>query len=118
MEVVAGIVVRTRAGVGAVEADHIAVLIFNPDAAIEAPHAGNLGMNVEDPGADRSQEFAAHIAEYVMLLIEARGIEEHHLHEAGGIVSEVLVETQGLGQTGDGSERSLEEAFLACILGS
>ncbi len=42
-------------------------------------------MHVEDPGPNRSQEFAAHVAEYVVLLIEARGIEEHHLHEAGGL---------------------------------
>src|ERR1019366_8398030 len=79
VEVVAGIVFRLGPGVGAVEADNVAVLIFNPNATVEAAHAGNLGMHVEHPSADRSEEFAAHVAEYIVLLIEPGGIEEHHL---------------------------------------
>src|SRR5690554_4106960 len=60
VEVVAGIVFRARSGVGSVEADDVAVLVFDPHTAIKAAHAGNLGMDVKDPGANRTQEFAAH----------------------------------------------------------
>ena len=69
-------------------------------------------MHVEHPGPHRSQEFAAHIAEHVVLLIESRRIEEHHLHEAGRVIREVLVESEGLGQSRDGSHRALEPALL------
>ena len=98
-------------GVGAVEADYVAILVLDPDAAIEPAHAGYLGVHVEDPGADRAQKLRPHKAEDVVLVVKARGVEEHHLHEAGGGVGEPL-QPQRLGQPGDGPKRTLEEAVL------
>ena len=56
VEVVFGGILIGGTGVGAVEADDVAVLVLDPDAAVEAAHAGDLGMHVEDPGADRCPE--------------------------------------------------------------
>ena len=47
-------------------------------------------MHVEDPGAHRAEKLAAHIAEDVVLLVEARGVQKHHLHEAGRRVGELV----------------------------
>ena len=68
-------------------------------------------MHIEDPGAHRAQKLPAHKAEDVVLLVEAGGVEEHHLHEAGGGIGELL-QAQRLGQPGDGRKRALEEAVL------
>ena len=79
---------------------------------IEAAHAGDLGMHVVDPGAHRAQKLPAHIAEDIVLVIEALGVEEHHLREAERIVGEMRVQPQRLGQPGDGGQRTLEETVL------
>ena len=65
MEVIAGL---GRAGVGAIEADDVEVLVFDPDAAEEASLAG-LGRrgDVKHQAADFAQEFAANVVELVVL---------------------------------------------------
>ena len=68
-------------------------------------------MNVEDPGPHRTQKLPPHIAEDVVLRVEARWIQEHHLHEAVGIVGDFL-QPQRLAQSGHGRKRALEEAML------
>src|ERR1700722_2809671 len=68
--------------VRSIEANNVAALIFDPDVAIETADAVPQGMNFEDRGANGAEKFAADIAEGVVLLIEAAGIDEHHVHEA------------------------------------
>ncbi len=109
-----GILVGGR-GKGAVEANDVGILILDPDTAIEPPHARNLGVNVENPGAHRTQELPPHVAEYVMLLVKSRGVEKHHFGETERIVGELRVQSQGLGQAGNGGERSLEEALFGLL---
>ena len=46
-----------------------------------------------------------------MLLVESGGVDEHHLHEAGGGISELL-QPQHFGEPGNGRKRSFEEAAL------
>jgi hypothetical protein len=58
--------------VGAVEADNIAVLIFDPDAAEEAAHAFDFWDARRRPRCEPSRETPAHIAEHVVVLVEAR----------------------------------------------
>jgi hypothetical protein len=112
VEVLLVVVFALALGVGAVEADHVAVLIFNPHTAIEAAIALDLGMHVELPGAHAAQELAANVAENIMLLIEPDRIEEHHLREAVGVVS-FLIQMQRLADAGKGASRALEEAVAA-----
>ena len=111
VEVVLRGILGGGAGVGAVETNYVATLILYPNAAIETAHAVDLGMHVEDPGADRPQKLPAHIAEGIVLLVKAAGIDEHHLHEAGSGIGEFL-QPQQLGEPGDGCKRTLEEAVL------
>src|SRR5215831_12736423 len=111
VEVVLGRIFAGRVRVSAVEAHNVANLIFNPDASIEAALAVDLGMHIEDPGANGSKKLAAHIAEFIMLRVEARRIDEHHLHEAVRIIGK-LFEPQSLGQTRDRRERTLEPSTL------
>ena len=73
------------AGVTAVEAHDVVILILDPDASLEAAFAGFfLGGDVEHQAAHFAQEFAAHVIELVVLLIEAVGVNKNHLQKAVG----------------------------------
>src|SRR6202163_3293294 len=75
------------AAVSAIEAHHVVVLILNPDASEEAPFAGLFtGGYVEHQAAHFSEKFAAHVIEFIVLLIEAIGVDEDHLQKAVGKV--------------------------------
>ena len=79
MEVPAGMAAAT---VSAVEADHVEVLILDPDTAQKAPLAGFWQRsNVEHQAAYFTQEFAPHIVKFVMLLVESAGVDKDHLQE-------------------------------------
>ena len=96
VEVAGAVVVLVATGVGAVEADDVPALVFNPDTAGKAAAAGSrLGVHVEYQRAHCAQEVAADIAEVIMLLVERDRIQEHHLHKAGGDV----LHLERLGQT-------------------
>ena len=111
VEVILGRVLGSGPGVGAVEADNIAFLILDPDAAVEPAHAGYLGVHVVNPSTDRAKELAAHKAEDIVLVVEAAGVQEHHLHEAGGRIGKPL-QPERFCKTGNGLERTLEETVL------
>ena len=71
------------AAVGAVKADNVVVLIFDPHAAKEPAFAGLLlRRDVEHQSAHFAEEFAAHIIELLVLLIEAICVDKDHLQEA------------------------------------
>src|ERR1700688_3128122 len=71
------------AAVSAIEAHHVVILIFNPDASEEAAFAGLwTGGHVEHEAAHFSEKFTAHVIELVVLFIEAIGVDENHLEEA------------------------------------
>jgi hypothetical protein len=53
-------------------------------------------MHVVDPGAHRAQELPAHIAEDIVLIIEALGIHKHHFREAQRVIGKVPVQPQAL----------------------
>src|ERR1700719_3722207 len=75
------------AAVSAIEAHHVVILIFNPDASKEAAFAGLFTRgHVEHETAHFTEEFAAHVIEFIVLFIEAVGIYENHLQEAVGKV--------------------------------
>ena len=114
VEVVLGGILGSGRGVSAVEADDVAILILNPDAAIEAAHAFDFGpgMHVEDPGADRTHKLRAHKAEDIVLCVESRRVKEHHLHEAVRLIGKLL-QPQRLAETADGRQRTGEEIMLA-----
>src|SRR5579883_11538 len=73
------------AGVGAVEANDVEVLIFHPDAAEEAAAVVLFERgHVENEAANFAQEFAANVVELIVRTVEAVGVEEDHLQEAVG----------------------------------
>src|SRR6202795_711966 len=75
------------AAVRAIEAHHVVVLILNPDASEEAALAGFFTRGyVEHQAAHFAEEFAAHVIEFIVLLIEAVGVDEDHLQKAVGKV--------------------------------
>ena len=113
--VVARVFLGAGAGISAVKADDVAILVFDPDAAEEAAHACNLGMHIVDPGAHRTQELTPHIAEDVVLVVEALRVQEHHLGKAERVGGEVLVQPERLGQPGHGGQRTLEEVVLGRV---
>src|ERR1700693_2771907 len=77
----------TTAAVSAIEAHHVVILILNPDSSEEAALAGLLARGyVEHQAAHFSQEFAPHIIEFIVLFIEAAGVDKNHLQEAVGKV--------------------------------
>jgi len=67
----------------AVEANDREILIFRPDAALEAAAAG-LGKrrHVKHDAAHLTEEFAAHVVELVVLPVEPVGVDVDHLQEA------------------------------------
>src|ERR1700732_254774 len=75
------------AAVRAIEAHHVVILILNPDASEEAALAGFFTRGyVENQAAHFAQEFAADVIEFIVLFIEAVGVDENHLQEAVGKV--------------------------------
>src|ERR1700693_3416162 len=71
------------AAVSAIETHHVVILILNPDASEEAAFAGLFaGSNVEHQAAHFTEEFAAHVIEFIVLFIETIGVAENHLQEA------------------------------------
>ena len=80
VEVPAGVPAAT---VSAVKSNNVVVLIFDPDAAKEPALAGLiLRRHVEHQATHFAEEFAAHVIELVVLLVEAIRIDEDHLQEA------------------------------------
>src|SRR5580700_4377569 len=78
--VVIGLVRHVATCVGAVEAHNVAGVIVYPDAAGEAAIAETcFGVHVEDFTTHSAQECIANEDEVVMLLVEAAGVDEHHL---------------------------------------
>ena len=73
-------------------------------------------MHIEDPGAHRTQKLPAHKAEDIVLLVEAGGIEEHHLHEAGVGIRKLRIQVQRFGEARDGIHGPLEEAMPDLLL--
>ncbi len=68
------------AAVGAIKAHDIEILILHPDAPQEPALAALLlRRHVEDQAAHFAEEFAAHIIELVVLLVEAICVQEDHL---------------------------------------
>src|SRR5712691_12568846 len=66
-----------------VEAHDVEILVLDPNTAEKAALAGaRLRGNVKDQAAHFSEEFAVHPLEFVVLLIEAVGIDKNHLQEA------------------------------------
>src|SRR6202030_1817709 len=73
--------------VSAIEAHHVVILILHPDASEEAAFAGLVTRSyVEHQAAHFAEKFAAHIIKFVVLFIEAVGVDENHLQEAIGKV--------------------------------
>ncbi len=73
--------------VRAVEPNDVVVLVFDPNAAQEAAVArALLGGHVEHQAAHVAQEFAAHVAEVIVLAIEVVAIREDHPGEAERLV--------------------------------
>src|ERR1700732_4311942 len=63
------------AAVSAVEAHHVVILIFHPDASEEEAFAGIFTRGyVEHQAALFSEKFAAHVIEFIVLFIEAIGV--------------------------------------------
>src|ERR1700733_7649090 len=84
VEIPAGV---ATAAVSAVETHHVVILILNPDASEEAAFAGLFtGSYVEHQAAHFTEEFAAHVIEFIVGLIETIGVDENHLQEAIGEV--------------------------------
>ena len=73
----------SAAFIRAIEAHDVEILIFHPDTSQEAALPRLLlGRNVEHQAAHFAQKFAAHVVEFIVLLIEAVGIDKDHLQEA------------------------------------
>src|ERR1700674_5388227 len=71
------------AGVTTVEAHDVKILVFDPDAPQEASHTELfLRRDVEHQAAHFAEEFAAHVIELVVLLVEAIRVDKDHLQEA------------------------------------
>ena len=97
MEVIAGL---GRAGVSAIEADHMEILVLDPDAAQEASLAGmGLRSDIEHQAADFTQKFAANVVELVVLLTETIVIDIDHLQEAAR--QELHLERENVPQTAE-----------------
>src|SRR6266568_2922474 len=80
IEIVAG---QRRPAIRAVEADDVKILILHPDAPYEASLVALLrGVDIKDQAADFAQEFAAHVLDVVVRLVEAVGVQKNHLQEA------------------------------------
>ncbi len=70
------------AAISAVETHDMIILILYPDASQETALARfRVRSNVEHQAAHFTQEFAAHVLKFVVLLVEAVGIDENHLQE-------------------------------------
>src|SRR5262249_12244875 len=66
-----------------VEANDVEILIFDPDAARETALAGfRERRDVKNEAAHFTEKFAVNVIEFVVLLIEAVGIDENHLQES------------------------------------
>src|ERR1700731_3138002 len=71
------------AAVRAIEAHPVVILILHPDASEEAAFPGLFTRSyVEHQAAHFAEKFAAHIIKFVVLFIEAIGVDENHLQEA------------------------------------
>src|ERR1043166_1308371 len=79
MEIPAG---ASSALVSAVEANHIEVLVLNPNSAQEAAFAGlRQRRNVKNQAPHVAKKFAAYIVKLIVLGVESAGIDEDHLQE-------------------------------------
>ena len=97
------------AAVSAVKADHVEVLVFDPDATEKAALAGfRKRSHIEHKTAHFTQEFAAHVVELVVLRVEAAGVDENHLQETVGQILHCERE-----EIADSAENLL--ALAACI---
>src|SRR4029077_13958256 len=57
--------------VGAVEADDIVILVFDPDTPLKAPRRGlRFGLDINHETANFAEELPAHKREVVILLLE------------------------------------------------
>ena len=115
IEVIVLVVVLVGAFDEAVEADDVAVVGFDPDAAEElalslvaAGHEAlsGDGGDVEDGGRRGAEEVVADEAEVIVLAVEADRVHEHHADEA--VFLKLEVET--CAEAGDRLDRVLEEA--------
>src|SRR5437660_9035193 len=80
IEIVAG---QRRPTIRAVEADDVKILILHPDAPDEASLVALLRrVDVKNQAAHFAQEFAPHVLDVVVRLVEAVGVQENHLQEA------------------------------------
>jgi hypothetical protein len=73
-------------------------------------------MDVELPRAHAAQELASYITEFIVLLIEADGIEEHHLREAIGQIGLFARCAARLPILASACADPLEEAVLALVV--
>ena len=68
--------------VSAIEAHHVVILVFNPDAPQKPSGRGVLfRLNIDHEAAHFAQKLATHEVEVVIFLLKI-GIEDHHLREA------------------------------------
>src|SRR5271165_3941519 len=106
--VVTGNLVAIVAGIGTVESYDIAILVLNPDPA-EEPSVALLGfrLHIEDHGTHAAQEVAPDVGEIIVLLVEAHGVEEHHVHETRGGIADV----EALGEVSQKFACAFEEAL-------
>ena len=108
MDPASGFLLRVAVGIGTVEADDIAVSIFDPDAAQEPPGArARFGPNVEHQRSHLAQKLAAHEDEIIMGAIVVIQVDEHHVHEPGRRVGNL----ESCAQRPKNIGRTLEEAL-------
>ena len=109
--VVVSLVGHVATGVGAVEAHHVTGVVVYPDAAGKAAIAqAHLRMHIKDVAANRAEERLANEDEIVVLLIEAAGIDEHHLQETVRHIADVAGQ-KTLREQSHGRQRTLEHAM-------
>ena len=101
------------AGEVAIEADHVAVMGFHPDASEEAPILALAadGRDIEYRGGDVPEKVVADEGEGVVLPIEAVRVHQDHLDEAGLMEGE----TEARGDAAEGREGVLEEGQFALL---
>src|SRR5580704_7514720 len=67
-------------GIGTVKPHDVVILIFHPDSAEKSSLViFSQWSNIEDQAANISQKLAANVVKFVVVTIEARGVQIDHL---------------------------------------